>query len=470
MTAPGAAQPADRPTPDSAPKPAAVPADTTPLTPTTRPAGTPRPAEPQWTPRRRAAKPATIRRSAAQPRAKASSAGLIQRFGQFVRQYQKPTRTNNRSIAVTVQQSQPVVRAREIVRSIGIGRVLCWQLCLLVMIAAIGESRSVAAIAVTAAICVIIATAVRARGLWLYQWLLRAIRFLFRRHHAEMTESAESLIDAVTRDTSVETVELDDIPVAFIHHRVGVAAVLEPNTTHDFIADQLNLISPEPLLPPSDVDTPAFAAQIIMQMAQAPQIGGESRRRTWITLQAIRTADIYKDEDLTEALANAVRRLIRRLARDELPTRTLDRAEAMSLIVGLSQLGDAADGPDPVPISESWGAWQAGSTSQACFQIERWHQASESARRLILNRLQLVPSLGTTVAIAARRKDPRGQAQSNVVIRLTEANRARLDNSADLLEFAMENTGAGLRLDRLNGDHLAAVAASLPFGGQTTLR
>jgi len=182
-------------------------------------------------------------------------------------------------------------------------------------------------------------------------------------------------------------------------------------------------------------------------------------RRTWITLQAVRTADIHRDDDLGAALANSVRRLIRRLARDELPTRTLDREEALSLIVGLAQLGDPADGPDPVQVRETWGAWNAGLTTQACFRIDKWQEAEESARQLILHRLQMVPSLGTTVAIAARRRDRRAELQSHVVIRITEANRARLNNSADLLEFAMANTGSNVRLERLNGDQLAAVAA-----------
>jgi len=357
---------------------------------------------------------------------------------------------------------------------VGLGRVLCWQLAALGAIASIGEPRSITTAVCVVAVCVVAATALRFRGLWLYQWLSRVGRFLIRRRHSSIppgADTADELVDVLAQHARVETVDLDDVPVAFIHHPSGITAVLEPHASSGSSegGSTLNLSSAASLLPLSDVDTPPFAAQLIMQMAPASTPGGAARRRTWITLQVVRTADIHRDDDLGEALANSVRRLIRRLAREELPTRTLDRDEALSLIVGLSQLNDSADGSDPVPVRETWGTWDAGPTTQACFRIDKWQDATERARQLILHRLQMVPSLGTTVAIAARRKDRRGDPQSHVVVRITEANRARLNNSADLLEFAMGNTDSNVRLQRLNGDQLAAVAASLPLGGQPTL-
>jgi type VII secretion protein EccE len=381
--------------------------------------------------------------------------------------------------AATPRYSQVAFRVAAVVRIIGLGRVLCWQLAAMAVLASIGQPRSVRTAVAVLAVGVVAATTIRIRGHWAYEWLVRGGRFLLRQRQRIMEpgeNTAETLVDLVTEHTTVETVELDEIPVAFIHQPGGITAVLEPhisNGPHDdgFTLSELNLSSPAPLLPPPDVDSPPFAAQVIMQMAQAPTSGGGpgvTRRRTWITLQAIRTADIYRDDDLSAALANASRRLIRRLARDELPTRTLDRDEAMSLIVGLSQLGDVAAGADPVPFRETWSAWDAGPTTQACFRIDKWQEAGEAARRLILHRLQLVPSLGTTVAVAARRRDRPGDAQANVIVRITETSRARLNNSADLLAFAMENTGSGVGWERLNGDQLAAVVASLPFGGQAT--
>jgi type VII secretion protein EccE len=206
-----------------------------------------------------------------------------------------------------------------------------------------------------------------------------------------------------------------------------------------------------------------------MQLSPAvPGNRGDTTRRTWITIQAIRTADIYQDADLNAVLANAVRRLIRRLTRDDLPSRALDRDEALSLIAALSQVGDTAE--DPPTARETWGAWQTGSTAQACFRIDRWQEASENDRQLALRRLQMVPSRGTTVAIAAQRGDRRVEQPTRMVIRITEATHTRLNNSADLLRFAMRDVAPSIRVERLNGDHLAAVAASLPLGGRAAAR
>jgi type VII secretion protein EccE len=392
-----------------------------------------------------------------------------------------------------------VRRSGRAARSVGVGQILCWQVAAASLIASVGQHRQTVIAVVAAVACVVAATSVRINGLWLYQWVIRGARFMVRDRRRAVpsdAESADHLVDMVAQHTVVETVDLDGVPVALIHHPAGVTAVLEPHTPggpHDagLTLAELNLSSPAVLLPPQDADSPPFAAQMIMQVAQAPDpqaslaggFGtrrGIQRRRTWITLQALRSPEIYLDDDLTAALANAVRRLVRRLARDELPIRTLDRDEALSLVVGLSMLDEAMTGPDPVPLHETWGAWEAGPTTQACFRIEGWQDAGDAIRQLILSRLHQVPSLATTVAIAARRPERRGEMQVDVVVRIAETSRALLDNSADLLAFAIdaasvrEETGlaldADIRLERLNGDHLAAVAASLPFGGFDTVR
>jgi type VII secretion protein EccE len=384
-------------------------------------------------------------------------------------------------------------------RTVGLGQLLCWQLAAVGVIASIGQRRQVVAVAVAVATAVVVTTTVRINGLWLYQWLFRGARFMLRarrRAVAAGNESADHLVDMVAQHTVVETIDLDGVPVALIHQPAGVTAVLEPHTPggpHDagLTLAELNLSSPASLLPPQDADSPPYAAQMIMQVSQAPDpqapfagsFGlhrGTQRRRTWITLQALRSAEVYLDDDLTASLANAVRRLIRRLARDELPIRTLDRDEALSLVLGLSLLDDAVSGPDPVALNETWGAWEAGPTTQACFRLDGWQGAGEAARQLILRRLHQVPSLATTVAIAARRGERRGELQVDVVVRLAETSRALLDNSAGLLAFAIDAAsvqqetgialGSDIRLERLNGDHLAAVAASLPFGGFDSAR
>jgi type VII secretion protein EccE len=381
-------------------------------------------------------------------------------------------------------------KLRQAVRGIGLGQVLCWQAAAAAVIAVVGQRKPVVVTVAVVAAGVVAATAIRIQGRWLYEWLARAARFIFRGHRGAVVSAedpADHLLGMVAQHTVVEAVDLDGVPVALIHHPSGVTAVLEPHTPggpHEegLTMSALRLTSPFPLLPPPDVDAPSFTAQLITHAARPPVsqvvLGaapfgrrGTPRQRTWIALQAVRSPEIYLDEDLTKALANAVRRLVRRLARDELPTRALDRDEALSLLVGLAHLDEATTGPEPGTVRETWRTWDAGPTTQACFRIGGWQDVGENDRQLLLHRLHQVPSLATTVAIAARRGGRRTEAQVDIVIRIAEVSQGRLDNSAGLLAFAVDSAGAEaddgtkVRLERLDGDHLAAVAASLPFGG-----
>jgi len=378
-----------------------------------------------------------------------------------------------------------------VLRAVGLGQVLCWQVAAAATLAVIGHPAPVEIAVAAVAAAVVVATAVRVRGRWVYEWALRAVRFGLRRRHRPAAVSpddpADKLLGLVAQHTVVEAVDLDGVPVALIHHPSGVTAVLEPHTPggpHEvgLTMSSLHLSSPAQLLPLPDPDAPAFVAQVITHAARPPVaqiVLGSSpagrratpRQRTWIALQSVRSPEAYLDEDLTKALLNAVRRLIRRLARDELPTRALDRDEALALLVGLAHLDEPLDGAQPTRVSETWRAWETGPTTQACFRIGGWEEAGEDARQLVLHRLRQVPSLATTVAVAARRGGRRSAADVDVVIRIAETSRVRLDNSADLLAFAVDSASgpAGndprIRLERLDGDHLAAVAASLPLGG-----
>jgi hypothetical protein len=353
-----------------------------------------------------------------------------------------PIRPRAASVSAPPTAPDLATRIRTAVRRIGVARVLCWQIALLAALATIGEPRPVVIAIVAGAIAAVAATTIRMHGHWLYEWIFRAAKFTLRPRQRKIEPGR--VLDVFARHTRVETVELDDVPVALIHHPGGIAAILEPQSQPD------EFTSPAALLPPPDVNTPPFAAQMIMQLT------GKTPR-TWITVQAVRSRDIYRDSDLTAALTNTVHRLTRRLTREEVPTRALDRDEALTLIGALAQLDDVA-----APCRETWDAWETGTTVQACFQLTKWQEAPEHIRQLILRHLRLLPSLNTAIAIAAR-QTARGEPRTNVIVRITEADRTLLNNSADLLTFALD--GSGIVLDRLDGDHLAAVAASLPLGG-----
>jgi type VII secretion protein EccE len=360
---------------------------------------------------------------------------------------------------------------------VGVGRMLCWQLAAVALIASMGTPRPVTITTVAVVAAVVIATTVRFRGRLLYQWMVRAWRYFMRPHRAQLDAAGagQDLVDLLADHAHVETVDIDGIPVAFIHQTAGVSAVLELHASRDANDQAWNsLLSVSALLPIPDAAAPPFGAQLILQTTPSGDVGvtgdgAASGRRAWITVQALRTADIHHTRDLTQALSNAVQRMMRRLARDDVPTRTLDRDETMSLVLALAQL-DNAETAVPVRVEETWTAWEAGSSLQACFRVLGWGEADDKARQQALRRLEMIPSRGTTVAIAARRHDRRAETEADceVTVRITERDKARLENSASLLAFALEDI-AGIRPERMDGDHLSALAASLPLGAHSTL-
>jgi len=386
-----------------------------------------------------------------------------------------------RAVRQSLPGNAPSGPVRRRARSIGLGRLLTWELAAATLIASIGRPRTVTIAAIAAVTCAVAATTVRIRGRLLYQWLARAVRYLLRRHQAQLAAgdlTAEDLIDHLADHPSVETIDLDGIPVAFIHQADGVATVLELQIPDDFSHPDPAALpwaartSVASLLPSPDADAPLFAAKLIMQTTPTPNLGvrsGDAGRRVWITVQAVRTADIHADDDLSLALANAVQRMIRRLAREDVPTRTFDREETLSLVSALSHLDGIPD-TEPPRLDETWAAWQAGSAVHACFRIRHWPDADQAVRAQILRRLHLIPSRGTTIAIAARREARQVPTDGELLVRITESDRARLENSASLLAFAFEDLAEDVGLERFDGDHVAAVASSLPLNAQAVPR
>jgi len=369
----------------------------------------------------------------------------------------------------------PMPRARRNRRRVGVGRLVCWELVVVALLASVGGPRAVKVATVAAAVAVFAATTIRIRDRFLYEWFGRGVRYVLRRGEADLVpdeSGPQDLLGHLAPHARIETVDVDGIPVAFICRPEGVAAVLEmQDPAGPTEAIWASVMSVPSLLPLPDANAPPFAAQVVMHTTPADLgvLTADAMRltqRAWVTMQAVRTADFPDDDTLRLALANAVHRLVRRLARDDVATRTLDREETLALIAGLAQLEDVPDSLDPMLLTERWGGWQAGATVHACFRLGHWGEADAECRRLVLRRLQLIPSRGTTIAITVSRRNRRGDAETDteVIVRLTETDSMRLDNSANLLEFALEDVGIDLGLERLDGEHQTAVAASLPLG------
>jgi type VII secretion protein EccE len=268
--------------------------------------------------------------------------------------------------------------------------------------------------------------------------------------------------------------DIDGQPVGVIDHAGGVTALLEPAPTDTGLVSEhaTTLPSPVSLLPFAEVGDPVVTAQVVLHSV-APLAGSTApgasyqeltagrvpaQRRAWIALQIMRTVDGYSEDDLRQALSSALRRLRRRLDKDGTPVRALDRAEAAGVLAKLAHI-DSSVGPGE--LREGWNSWTAAGVPQVCFRIRQWPDLAEPAGRELIDRLATIRSRATTVALATRRA--RDEIEVEAVIRVAADDPRQLDAVADALESAAASCGA--TLDRLNGEHVHGVAASLPLGG-----
>ncbi|SDD80299.1 hypothetical protein [Actinokineospora iranica] len=98
---------------------------------------------------------------------------------------------------------------------------------------------------------------------------------------------------------------------------------------------------------------------------------------------------------------------------------------------------------------ETWRFWRAGAVTQACFRVE-----GTPHPHLVATLLTRAPGVAVTVAWNAH---PRGQ---GIVVRLAATTDSAVDSAAHTLACLV----APLRLVRLDGAHVAGLAATLPIG------
>jgi type VII secretion protein EccE len=198
-----------------------------------------------------------------------------------------------------------------------------------------------------------------------------------------------------------------------------------------------------------------------------------AHRRSWIALQAMRTptdrgAD---DADLRATLINAIGRLERRLRRVGMRATVLDGA---ALTADLAVLSDAqtvpqASGPPIVALQERWSSWSAGSRTQVTYRLLDWPDLGTHSGREFFDRLATVPSVSSTIGLAARRVvRPAATSSGKTDLELEAVLRIIVANDwLDAMESQLEHVAVqhGVRLQRMNGEHAYGVAASLPLGG-----
>lgn len=366
------------------------------------------------------------------------------------------------------------------------GQIVSWQVAVLAVLLVLEQPQWALNTVAGIALLLLILTVIPVQGRWLFQWLALWIRYTSRRRRWTIPHTEEGAFDvllkAVTRGGELESLEIDGTSVALIRHAGGLTAVLAPIPSDSgSIVESAQLLPPlTELLPPGDEGEPVVSAQFVVHCIPGPSMSVEStaaassyrqlgsgtvpsRRQCWVALQALHTADDHTDDVLCAALTSAVRRVQRRLRKAGMRAQPLNQDAAVGDFLALARLDAIPRGDEHrgAVIHEHWRSWSAAAEVQTTFRLLDWPDLSTPHTRNFLDWLAAVPTLATTVAVAARRNGEELELEAAVRMTLPDSKAVR-----PATRQAREVVGrAGARMQRLDGEQVFGVAASLPLGG-----
>ncbi|MFE9202664.1 type VII secretion protein EccE [Micromonospora sp. NPDC007230] len=364
--------------------------------------------------------------------------------------------------ARAAQWTVPAVRA---------GQVVAAQIAVAALVAAVGRGVAVTAAALLLATLLLPAAWVRFRGRWLYEWLLVGLGHLTRRRALPAAAGPAALVELVAPGTAVRAAELAGGPAAVLDDAAGMTALLEIGDPGDLLGDGPQALpAPLSLLPPSGPEGPPVRIQLLLaaSRAPAPAVGAGTagtsyrqltdgrlagRTRAVLAVRVLRV-DGWSDEELRRTLSGTVRRIVRRLG--PLTGRPLGGPAALRVVAELAHHDVGA------PVRESWPTVTAGGLAQATWRLRRWPDLRTDAARGLVSRLLALPATATTVSLCVGPRTDSAPVPAGLTVRLAAWTAAELSAAERALRRLAGDLGADVR--RLDGEHLAGLAATLPFG------
>ncbi|MFI2709060.1 type VII secretion protein EccE [Micromonospora sp. NPDC018662] len=344
------------------------------------------------------------------------------------------------------------------------------QVAAAVLVAAVGRGVVPTAVALLAAVLLLPAAWVRFRGRWLHEWLTVGAAYLSRRRALPPATDPSALLDLVGPGTVVHAAELAGGPAAVLHDAAGLTALLELGDPDDLLGDRTQALpAPPDLLPPAGPESPPVRLQLVFSASPAPVPAVASgpagtsyrqltdgrlagRARVVLAVRVLR-ADGWSDEDLLRALSGTARRIVRRLG--PLVGRPLGAPAALRVIAELAHHEAGA------PVRESWPLLTVGGLPQATWRLRRWPDPRGEAARGLVPRLLAVPATATTVALCVGPRADAGPPPTELTVRVAAGSAAELAVAERALRRVAGDAGGELR--RLDGEHLAGLAATLPL-------
>jgi type VII secretion protein EccE len=343
-------------------------------------------------------------------------------------------------------------------RAVTIGQIVCWQLAVVAVGAATAGSRTVLVLTSLAAVSLIALTAVRIRGLWLYRWAGLLLTFLLRRHRHDLGDDvALRLVSTFHGRTTTDQVVVREQPYGVLSRPAGVSAMLRLGTQ----AQQQLLSQLGSLAEATDEQPVGIGVQLILHTG----VKQHQPPRAWVAVAAERTPDIATDDQLRQVLANTLRRLVRRLDREQVEVRPLDESDVLASLGALAH-ANAGRGQ----LHERWTGWCCGPVRQLSVRLAGSASLpAATLQALIGTLLGTTTGAARTVAVTVTSGSPAGSptgrpvsARHDVVLRLAASHPATLDTAYSVLTTLVRSFG--VEPERLDGRHAKGVAATLPLG------
>lgn len=300
------------------------------------------------------------------------------------------------------------------VRDVPVIRAACGQLALVAGVLAAFTPWPVATALGVFAVVLLGVSAIRIRGRWLSTSLATRIRYLVRARRHDVGHSATALLALLAPGARCTD--------AVISQPGEVTIVLRPRAD---VAEFLTALT-----------EPGIGTRLVLHVSP----GRREPVRAWLAVAAPRDAGSCTDEELVAVLANTVRRTLRTLARRGIVADQLSEEDVLDTLAALTHTASGRGA-----VTEQWRYWCTGPVVQSCFRLHG------PVTQQILHRLL---AAAPTVAITA---------SSAGVLRIAALTPAATDAAATELTYLGDRLG--VRLERLDGAHAPAVAATLPIGG-----
>jgi hypothetical protein len=343
-------------------------------------------------------------------------------------------------------------------RSIRIGQIVCWQVAVVAVGAATAGSRLALILTTVAAVSLILLTAVRFRGMWLYRWVGLLLAFLVRRRRTDLVgDLALNLVSVFCGRTSVGSLTVREQPYGLLSRPAGASVALRvgADAQHELLPRLISLADS------ADEQPVGVSVQLVLHTG----IKQNQQPRAWVAICASRTPEIATDEQVGQVLANTVRRMVRRFDREQIESMPLDESDVLASVGALAH-ANAGRGQ----LRERWSTWAAGPVLQVCVRLTGFAALpAATAQALVATLLgtgtgaaQTLAITVTTPAESVADRQERESTLSDAVLRVAATHPATLDTAIAVLTTLARSFG--VEPERLDGRHATGLAATLPLG------